>query len=279
MVARGATDDTLRAVTTPETPHDPPVRVAAIASGPFGYTDEGPRTTPILALHGLPGSVRDYRWLGAALGDRARLVRLDQPGFGATPLRTEPDPSLDARARFVLDAADALGLDRFCVLGHSMGGPLAIAVAARAPDRVAGLACLASVGLSPHRLARRAARLPDLARVLRWPLVPRLLLPRMRADFVRMGFPRSTTDEAILQSTRIFSALTFDAIRIAARRVRCSTLIAWAEDDALVEPAIALALGGVLPPGPRVSFATGGHNIQKTHAQELADALVAWAPS
>lgn len=278
MVARGATGDSIRAVSTPETPHDPPVRVAAIASGPFGYTDEGPRATPILALHGLPGSVRDYRWLGAALGDRARLVRLDQPGFGATPRCTAPDPTLEARARFVLDAADALGLERFVVLGHSMGGPAAIAVAARAPDRVVGLACLASVGLSPHRLARRAARLPDLARALSWPLVPRLLMPRMRADFVRMGFPRSTTDEAILQSTRIFSALSFDAIRRAARDVRCSTLIAWADDDALVEPAIALALAGVLPEGPRVSFASGGHNIQKTQAHELADALLAWTP-
>jgi pimeloyl-ACP methyl ester carboxylesterase len=41
------------------------------------------------------------------------------------------------------------------LLGHSMGGPVALAAAAHAPERVAGLALIASVGLRPHRLIRQ----------------------------------------------------------------------------------------------------------------------------
>lgn len=260
---------------TPESPSDPPLRVGWLPDGPFAYTDEG-EGPAVVALHGLPGSGRDYRWLGAALEPRVRLIRIDQPGFGGTPRATAPEPTLDARARFVLSAIDALGLDDYSILAHSMGGPLAMAVAARAPAQVRGLALLASVGLSVHRLARKTPREPDVARLLDVPLFAQLVLPSMRRGFVRAGFPSSTSDEAMLHSSRIFSRLSFAEIRREAKHVRAQTLIAWAEDDPLVEPAIALELAAALPPGPRVAFDDGGHNIQKTRAIELADALCGW---
>jgi pimeloyl-ACP methyl ester carboxylesterase len=93
------------------------VSTAHLRKGPFTYTDEGAGEV-VVALHGLPGSVRDWRWLAPALAG-VRLVRIDQPGFGGTPLQTEPDSSLAARTRFVLAALAALAIDRFVVLGPS----------------------------------------------------------------------------------------------------------------------------------------------------------------
>jgi len=243
-------------------------------SGSFTYTDEG-RGEVVVALHGLPGSVRDWRWLAPALTG-VRLVRIDQPGFGGTPRATEPDPSLAARTRFVLAALDALEIDRFVIAGHSMGGPLAMSVAA-ASGRTSGLALLASVGLRPHRLMRKVGRHPDLPRLFDLPIVGRLLRPPLRAGFLRAGFPASTKDAAILQSMRIFSGLSFPAIRAAAAGVRCPTLLAWAEDDPLVEGAIGLELSRALPAVARVVFPDGGHNVQKTRAIELGDAISALA--
>jgi len=263
---------------TPEAPSDPRVRSTWTADGPFAYAVEG-AGPPLLLLHGLPGSSRDWRWLGSALGGRVRSIRLEQPGFGATPASTETGVTLAHRARFVVTAADALGLDRFAVLGHSIGGPVAIEVAARLPERVTHLALLASVGLHPHALARRMPRHPDLSRLLERPVVQRLVLPTMREGFRRAGFPRSTPDGEMIQSTRIFHRLEFSAVRDAARSVRAPTLIAWAEDDPLVEPAIALELAQALPSGPRLPFADGGHNIQKTRAVELADAVAGFLDS
>jgi len=258
---------------TPEAPSDPRVRSTWTADGPFAYTIEGDGP-PLLMLHGLPGSSRDFRWLCSALGGRVRAVRLEQPGFGATPAETETGVTLAHRARFVITAADALGLERFAVLGHSISGPVAMAVAARVPRRVTHLALLGSVGLHPHALARRMRRHPDLSRLLERRLVQRLVLPTMREGFVRAGFPRRTPDREMIQSTRIFHRLEFSAVRDAARSVRAPTLIAWAEDDPIVEAAIALELGAALPAGPRLPFEDGGHNLQKTRAVELADALV-----
>ncbi len=259
----------------PDTPSDPLVHTAWTETGPFAFSDEGEGPT-LLFLHGLPGSGRDFRWLCSALDGRARSVRVEQPGFGATPTSTETGTSLRARARFVLAAADALGLERFGLVGHSMGGAVAMAVAAAAPARVSGLGLLASVGLHPHRAARKISRRPDVTRLLNIALVRRAMLPSIRTGFQRAGFPSSVPDGEMLQSVRIFSSLEFASVREAAFGVRAPTLIAWAEDDPLVEAAIGLSLDAVLPAGPRLCFETGGHNIQKTRATELADALSSW---
>lgn len=261
---------------TPEHPSDPPRRRASIETGPFSYTDEGSGPTLVM-IHGLPGSSRDFRWLCGALEGRIRSVRLEQPGFGGTPVSTETGTRLGLRAEFVLHAAAALGLERFWVLGHSIGGPVAMEVAARAPERVVGLALLASVGLHVHRVARNVPRHPDVARLLRPRWVARAVAPLLRPGFARVGFPSSIPGGELVQTTRVFSRLSFADNRRAARGVSASTFMSWAEDDRLVEGAIGHALSAALPSGPRLVFETGGHNIQKTHAVELADALVAWA--
>jgi pimeloyl-ACP methyl ester carboxylesterase len=268
----------MRALTTPDRPADPPVRTASLPTGPFTYTLEGEGAALVL-LHGLPGSVRDYRWLAPAL-EGARVIRLDQPGFGGTPTTTAPDPSLEGRARFVRDALALLGVERFVVLGHSMGGPLAMAVAASAHEHVRGLALLASVGLRPHRLLRRLGRSPDLPRLLDVPVLGALLLRGpVRRGFAKAGFPASTPEPAIRQSIRVVSRLSFPEVQAAVARVRAPSFVAWAEDDPLVEGAIGLELGTALPPGPRLTFERGGHNVQKTQALELGAALSAWIGS
>ncbi len=255
---------------TPEVPSDPPLRAGWLRAGPFSYTDEG--EGPVLvALHGLPGSTRDWRWLAPALRG-VRLVRIDQPGFGETPRSVAPGITLRERARFVHDALGALASDEFVVLGHSMGGPVAMAVA----EHARGLALLASVGLRPHRMIRKRGRWPDLPRLFDAPVLGRLLMPPLRDGFARAGFPRSTPDEAMRQSMRIVSRLPFEHVRRAAAAVRCPTLLAWAEDDPLVEEAISLELSSALPAGPRLALGEGGHNVQKSRAIELGEALSAF---
>ncbi len=259
---------------TPEHPSDPASLLGRVSAGPFSYTDEG--SGPIVvALHGLPGSARDFRWLAPGLSG-IRLLRIEQPGFGGTPVSTERGVSLAARAGFVLRALDAIGVDRFFVLGHSMGGPLAMATAASAVDRALGVVLLSSVGLRPHRLVRKIGRRRELSRVLDVPLLSRLVLPVMRAGYRRAGFPASTPDSAIVMCQRVFAMLSFSDVRAAARNVRCKSLLAWAEDDPLVEPTIGLELANALPPGPRLAFGDGGHNIQKSRAIELAEAIASF---
>ncbi len=263
----------------PERPSDPEVRTVAVGGavggGVAAYTDEG-QGPVVIALHGLPGGARDWRWLGPAVAPALRLVRLELPGFGQTPRLAMPDPGFEARARWVLAFADALRIERFAVMGHSIGGPLAMALAGLAPGRVSRLALVASVGLSVHRGYRQAGPMRKLAPLAKVPLLgSAVMTPFIRWAFGRFGF-KGHSDEALAHTLAIVNALDFRDNRRFAAAVTVPTLVAWANDDPIIDQAVSEELAAALPAGPRLAFADGGHNIQKSKAVALGEALVAF---
>lgn len=105
---------------------------------------------PLLALHGFPQGAVSWEGLGTLLADSGiRLIAFDQRGYspGARPaLETYTVPNY---VDDVLGIADALGLDRFDVIGFGMGGLQSWAVGAAAPERVRSLTAL----VFPHPAA------------------------------------------------------------------------------------------------------------------------------
>lgn len=103
-----------------------------------------PSGKPVFLLHGMPGSRLGQAprspllyWLGI------RLITFDRPGYGDSdrrPGRTIADGAADVAA-----VADELRLDRFGVVGRSVGAPHALACAALLPDRVTRTAALVSL--------------------------------------------------------------------------------------------------------------------------------------
>lgn len=83
------------------------------------------------------------------LAARGPVVAIDLPGFGGTPAEPGEPLTVEAYARLVVAAADALGWDRFALHGNSMGGLISVMVAADHPDRVSRLV-LVSPALPPR---------------------------------------------------------------------------------------------------------------------------------
>ena len=154
-----------------------------------------------------------------------------------------------------------------------MGGPVALAAAARAPERISGLGLLASVGARPHRLLRRIPMRSSLGRVLDLPIVGPLVHRATSAGLRRIGFPPSTPPSEVAQTMRILAAFDFAPVERALASLRVPTLTAFCDDDPFIEPEIQEELGARVPAGPRLRWPEGGHNVQKTHAAQLADAL------
>jgi pimeloyl-ACP methyl ester carboxylesterase len=241
------------------------------------YTDEGPAGAPaLIAVHGVPGSVRDFRYLAPHLSDAVRLVRVDLPGFGASPRVEEAVRTLPGRARVLRELADVLGLERFGVIGHSMGGGTALVLGAEQPQRVSLMALVASTALSPHRgLLLPPSWFSVLAAALERPLLARALVPLLRAQYRRRRFPGSeqmgAADFAL--QCRAVAAADPRVLRQAVGGPRPRTLICYAADDPLVQPWIQEELAAAMPDARVLAFGQGGHQLQKTRAAELAAAL------
>jgi esterase len=118
---------------------------------------------PVVLLHGLFGSGRNWVGIANALADRFEVVLPDLRNHGASPWAD--DCGYPALAGDVLALLDALGLRRVRLVGHSMGGKAAMVLALTAPERVERLvvADVAPVAYPPGGLGAyvRAMRAID----------------------------------------------------------------------------------------------------------------------
>ncbi|MCA0277526.1 MAG: alpha/beta fold hydrolase [Proteobacteria bacterium] len=106
------------------------------------YVEQG-QGRPILFLHGLGGQLHHFRHtLFDRLGGDFHLVAMDRPGSGYSARPAEFSGSLTEQARLVRDFIAAKGLERPLIVGHSLGGAVALALALDHPDSMSGLALL-----------------------------------------------------------------------------------------------------------------------------------------
>lgn len=117
----------------------------------LAYEEYGePGGKPLFFFHGTPGSrlFHPPEEVTRRLG--VRLICLDRPGYGGSTF--QPRRLILDWPKDVLALADALGLERFAVAGHSGGGPYALACANCLPERVTAAAVLSGAGPvdAPH---------------------------------------------------------------------------------------------------------------------------------
>lgn len=122
------------------------------------YLAEG-RGPALLLLHGVGLSADIFVRNLTALGERGTALALDLPGHGfSDTLAFDGVAPQRAMARCVLRTADALGIDRFCVLGHSFGGLVGALIHFERPGRLDGLIIVAS-GSTFHPAAEQVRTL------------------------------------------------------------------------------------------------------------------------
>ena len=110
----------------------------------FGHGD------PIIIMHGLFGTLDNLKQIARALSNNYSVYLVDLPGHGQS---TSTSPlNLTEMAKAVLAFADAQGLPSFSILGHSLGGKVAMEMALIAPDKVSKLLV---ADIAPVQYSRR----------------------------------------------------------------------------------------------------------------------------
>lgn len=121
----------------------------------FGYQEYGSGGDPLLFMHGYLGSAGIWAEVASALAGTHRCVCVDARGVGDSD-RPEDGYSVEQWAADVVAVADALGIDTFGYVGHSMGGLVGYQLALTAPQRLSALVGVCPAPAGPPRAGRAA---------------------------------------------------------------------------------------------------------------------------
>lgn len=232
-----------------------------------------PRTsdTPTLLIHGAGGTHLD---MPAPLRKAAALqpIAPDLSGHGNSP--GEGRSSIHEYALDVLAVADALGVQQFNALGHSMGGAIALMLALSAPARVQSLILIGTAAVIPVN--------PQL--IAGFQTEPQATAQRV----ARWMWPKNASEEVVAQSAqRIMQTRSsvilndyiacnrFD-VRDQLATINTPTLIVHGGQDRMIRASEAEQLAAALPQSALKLFPEAGHMVHLEHADEVSALIVQW---
>jgi pimeloyl-ACP methyl ester carboxylesterase len=249
---------------------------------------------PVLCVHGLQGNSTNWTDLAGLLGRDFRVDALDLPGFGYSP--PPASYSVTAQAQAVITTIEHHVASPVHLLGNSLGGAVAIRVAARRPDLVRTLGLISPV-LPDRRPRWQVARFPLLA--LPWvggglmrrvAEVPPQARARATAAYVchdpasigpdklaaeaaelarRDGLPYS--DRAVIATVRsLVAEVLGTALWRDAAAVRAPVLAIFGSSDQLVDPRLAVRAARTFPNARVLVLPRTGHVAHMEHPAIVA---------
>jgi pimeloyl-ACP methyl ester carboxylesterase len=238
------------------------------------YVREG-TGPPVLFIQGAGIVGAGWRPQARGLAARYTVVSFDNRGIGGSTFRGT-SLSIESMASDALAIADAEGLERFHVAGHSMGGLIAQALALRAPDRVLSLAFLCT-----FRRGREAARLTPAmlltgirtrvgTRAMRRNAFTRLVMPDAylrSVDRTRLAgelavlFGRDLADQPSIVMKQVGAMARFDVSARLGELARIPTLVLTATHDRIAPPVYGRGLAAAIPGARCVEIPDAGHGV------------------
>jgi 3-oxoadipate enol-lactonase len=230
----------------------------------FGVVGIAANGTPdgelILFLHGVGSSKEVWRPQLEFLAGRRPAMAIDYPGYGESEFRADATREDYACAAFA--AMDAMGRQRAHICGLSLGGVVAIAMHATAPERCASLIIADSFAVHPEGqaiydrsvAASRSMTMRELAEARSGVLLGSAATPELRAEVIE-------TMAAINPAAYRLGAA---AVWLADQRERAAsidvpTLILVGEEDRITPPALSEELGRLIPHARLQRIAAAGH--------------------
>jgi len=261
----------------------------------FRMTGSGP---VLLLIHGITGSSASWLRVMWRLADAGHtVIAPDLPGHGGSD-RHRGDHSLGAHASILRDLLQVLDLQRATVVGHSLGGGIAMVFCYQFPDRVERLALVDSGGLGREvSLLIRAATLPGADRVIRLATTPTILrtVGTLGAVLGRVGLkPGADLAEiaggvaslgdserraAFVRTARSIASPAGQRVSAAERlylAAEVPVLLVWGDRDPVIPVAHGHAAHAALPQSRLEVFPGAGHFPMLDDPERFAALVTDW---
>lgn len=234
---------------------------------------------PIVFVHGLSGSWPNWLEQLPVLARKHRVIALDLPGFGHSPMPREPI-GISGYARTLDALMDVLEIDAATLVGNSMGGFISAELAIAYPQRVERLVLVSAAGISTYQRPEVMRAVPWLTRAQRI-VAAYTAWMASRSDTVarRPGLRNATLGAVVRHPSRLPGPLAAEQLRGAGKpgfmqalgaildypirerlpEVACPTLIVWGEEDRLISVRDANVFEQLIPNSRKVVFADTGH--------------------
>jgi pimeloyl-ACP methyl ester carboxylesterase len=245
----------------------------------------------LVLLHGQPGSPADWLSLAGRLPAQLHAVAADRPGYGSSP---QAAGGFAANARALLDDLDARGVRHAVLVGHSYGGGVALSAASLAPERVAAVVLLASIGPGCVNSWDRLLAAPgagQLCALVAWRLTPWMARARLARIRRRRGRPlrpdehinwqvwgRAGRQHRPLWRTFLIEQRALlrelGELESAIPSVQAPVLLLADPEDTQVPLGTAIRLAQTLPDARLKLVHGAGHHLPRRAADVVADAIV-----
>jgi pimeloyl-ACP methyl ester carboxylesterase len=250
------------------------------------YKATGPEGAPaLLLLHGFGSSLQAWDDWSVKLEQKYRVIRLDLPGFGLTGASTTNDYSEEKDLATLTHFADKLGLEKFSVMGHSMGGKMAWSLAASQPERVQALVLMAPDGFPETTdIGTKPYEVPAVMGLIKY-VFPKYL--------VRKSIEPAFSDADALNDAlvnRYFDMLRAPGVRGAIlnrsnqtiytdpvprlKAIKAPTLLIWGEQDQMIPSTNAQSYANVLSNSTTVIVPKLGHLLQEEQPEKGLTAVM-----
>lgn len=226
---------------------------------PVHYVDVG-AGTPVVLLHGWGGQITSFGPIPSILAPRFRVVAVDLPGFGSTPLPAEAWGTFDY-ARFLASFLQKCDLAPCTLVGHSFGGRVSLALAARHPGLVNKLVLVDSAGIVPPRGPRyylRVAAVKTARRVLSLPVLDRIREPVLAYLYRVIGSSDyNAAQDPVLRATLV--KVVNEDLRWLLPEIKAPTLLIWGDRDLDTPLNDGRLMERMIPDAGLVVFEGAGH--------------------
>lgn len=228
----------------------------------YRQSEPSSSSIPILFLHGWGISTEPYQEVLELIAQQHTVIAPDLPSFARSPY-PHLIPDYDTYAKLILEFIEALNLEQVHIIGHSIGGGIAITLDTLILNKVKSIVLLDSTGIP-------SVSLPEIALRRAIEMTAQISIPKLKLQFV--DIPQVFSHNLLFNTGNVIQALLislYKDLRHLLPKVQAPCLLLWSEKDLTTPLSAAQEMVNLIPNSKLIAVEEGCHEWGLWYPEKL----------